>query len=59
MTLTSELVVIGIAALAVCASVMQAARVVARSRIKRQTRMQRISSVVTGSSPAAPNDQYS
>ncbi|MGB7758915.1 MAG: hypothetical protein WBL61_03745 [Bryobacteraceae bacterium] len=59
MTQTSALAVIGIVLLAVCATVMQAARALARARIRRQQRMLRISSVVTGIQADSPRDQFS
>jgi len=55
MSQTLALAMIGIALLAVCAIAMQTTRAVARARIRRQERMLRLCSVVTGS----PDDQAS
>jgi len=55
MSQTSALAVIGIVLLAVCAIIMQTARVITRARIRRRRMMMRVCSVVTGS----PDDQAS
>ncbi|HEY1218827.1 MAG: hypothetical protein ABSE42_01085 [Bryobacteraceae bacterium] len=59
MTQTSALAVIGIFLLAACATVIQTVRVIARARIRRQRRLVRLSSVVTGMPAGSPNDQFS
>jgi hypothetical protein len=45
--------------LAACAMIMETARVMARARIRRQRRLVRLSSVVTGLQPVSPHDQLS
>lgn len=59
MNQTSALAVIGILLLAGCVGAMQAARSIARARIRRQLKMMRMCSVVAGSpenSPGAGQD---
>ncbi|MGA2275237.1 MAG: hypothetical protein ABSH00_16915 [Bryobacteraceae bacterium] len=58
MTQTSALLAIGIVLLVACAAISQAARAAASARIRRQRRLLRLSSVVTGL-PVSPNDQPS
>jgi hypothetical protein len=58
MTQISALVAVGIVLLVACAAITQAARVMARARIRRQRRVLRLSSVVTGL-PASADDQLS
>jgi hypothetical protein len=59
MTQTSALVVVGVVLLAACAAITQVARALARARIRKQRRLLRLSSVVTGLPPTAPDDQLS
>ncbi|MGB9457244.1 MAG: hypothetical protein WCB12_14450 [Bryobacteraceae bacterium] len=59
MTETSALLAIGIGLLVACAMIMETARVMARARIRRQRRLVRLSSVVTGLQPVSPHDQLS
>jgi hypothetical protein len=60
MNQTFALVAVGIALLAACAVLtQQAARAIARARIRRQRRLLRLSSVVTGLPPVSPDDQIS
>ncbi|MGD0668334.1 MAG: hypothetical protein ABSB23_12295 [Bryobacteraceae bacterium] len=59
MTETLALLAIGIGLLAACAMIMETARVMARARIRRQRRLVRLSSVVTGLQPVSPHDQLS
>lgn len=51
--------VIGVGLLAACAAIMQFARVMARARIRRRSRMVRMCSVVNGSPADATDGQAS
>jgi hypothetical protein len=55
MSQTAALALIGIVLVAGCVGAMQAARAVARARIRRQLKMMRMCSVVAGS-PDEPPD---
>jgi len=57
MSQTSALAVIGIALLAICAAVVQAAHAIARGRIRRRGKMMRMCSVVSGSPADAPGSE--
>lgn len=56
---TTALLVVAITLLAICATIAQVARSIARARIQRRLRLSRISSVVTGAPPAPPDDHLS
>jgi len=59
MNQTWTLIAVVTALVAACAAVFQATRAISRARIRRQQRLVRLSSVVTGEPAEAPDNQFS